>query len=40
MQLYFCDQLEGMARYAGQLPAPVEGFGQGFFGPLGQERAY
>ena len=28
-----------MARYTVQLLAPEEGFGQGFFGPLGKKRA-
>ena len=31
-------QLEGMARYAGLLLAPAEGFGQGFFFSLRAEK--
>ena len=32
--------LEGTACYAGLLIAPVEGFGQGLFCPLGTKRAF
>ena len=33
-------KLEGTARYAGLLLAPVEGFGRGFFCPSSKKRAY
>ena len=32
--------LEDTARYAGLLLAPAEGFGRGFFCPLGKKRAF
>ena len=32
--------LEDTSRYAGLLLAPAEGFGRGFFCPLGKKRAY
>ena len=33
-------RLEDTARYAGLLVAPAEGYGRGFFAPLGKIRAY
>ena len=34
------NELEDTARYAGLLLAPAEGFGRGFFCPVGKKRAY
>ena len=34
------EKLEDTARYAGLLLAPAEGFGRGFFCPLGKKKAF
>ena len=38
--MYFNEKLEAMACFAGNVLAPAEAFGKGFFPPFGQKKTY